>query len=295
MAATTARSRSGYQAPSIWERTGRLMGDNLIWLSLLLLLVWVVIPMFWSIMSTFKTPIEVYRTPPSIFPDRLLLDSYRRVLTYPGFARFFVNTLYLAVTSTLLTVVISTWAAYAMARYAFPLRNLLLVLILVPRIIPRISLVIPLYGLVVRLGLLDTYTALIITYTATAIPFATWIMTGFFQTIPKDIEDAARIDGASLWQIMWRVMIPMALPGIITVGVFSVREAWNEFPFALSFTTSAEMRTLTYQLYLMRDTMGLEDWPLLNAFAILTILPILIVYLRFEKRVVSGLISGAVK
>jgi ABC-type glycerol-3-phosphate transport system permease component len=170
-----------------------------------------------------------------------------------------------------------------------------LLAILIPRIIPRASLIVPLYQLIEGLGLLNTYTALIVTYTSTAIPLGTWILIGFFGNVPPEIEDSAEIDGASVWQRIWRVIVPLALPGMVTVGVLSFRQAWNEFPFVLAFTTSQEMRTLPYQLFLLRDTMGIQDWPLINAFTIVTILPIVILYMLFERRIVSSLTSGSLK
>ena len=145
------------------------------------------------------------------------------------------------------------------------------------------------------MGLLNTYTALIITYTMTALPFAVWILSGVFQSIPKEIEESAFVDGAQLVQTMFRIMIPIASSGVITVIIFTVREAWNEFPFVLSFTNSARMRTLPYQLYMFRDTLGIEDWPLINTFAFITIIPILVVYFIFSKKVTNGIVQGALK
>jgi multiple sugar transport system permease protein len=162
-------------------------------------------------------------------------------------------------------------------------------------LIPRISVVIPLYRMIVSVGLLNTYTALLLTYTVTSIPFAVWILTNVFQSIPKEIEESAFMDGAKLWQTMMHIMVPIATPGILAVIIFTVRETWNEFPFVLSFTTSAALRTLPYQLFLFRDTLGIENWPLINTFAIITVLPILIAYFIFAKQVTTGIIQGAVK
>jgi ABC-type glycerol-3-phosphate transport system permease component len=267
---------------------------NLVWIPLLVVLGWTLIPLLWSLSASLKTPLELYQSS-SLLPRDATLDSYRRVFEWPGFWRFLFNSTLLALTSTALALVISSLAAYGFARYAFRFRNLLLVLILVPRILPRASLIVPLYQLVERFGLLDTYAVLIITYTATAVPFATWILAGFFAAVPVELEEAAAIDGASIPQRLWWVVLPIAVPGLITAAVFSLREAWNEFPFALAFTTSMDMRTLPYQLFLLRDSVGIQDWPLMNAFTIVTILPILFLYLRFERYIVSGLTSGALK
>lgn len=175
------------------------------------------------------------------------------------------------------------------------MQHVLLLFIMIPRLIPRISVTIPLYKIIVDLGLLNTYTALIFTYTMTALPFAVWILSGVFESIPKEIEESAFVDGAQLMQTMFRIMIPIASAGLITVVIFTVRETWNEFPFVLSFTNSASMRTLPYQLYMFRDTLGIEDWPLINTFAIITVIPILVVYFIFSKKVTDGIIQGALK
>jgi ABC-type glycerol-3-phosphate transport system permease component len=264
-----------------------------VWFALILLTIWAVLPIIWSFSASLKTPLTLYST--GLIPESPTLDNYARVLTSDGFPTYLWNSLYLALASTAIALFISVLAAYGFARYAFAWRHVLLLFILVPRILPRASLIIPLYDLVVSLNLLDTYTVLIITYCATAVPMATWILMGFFRAVPRELEEAAAIDGASLWQRIWLVVVPISLPGMLTAAVLSLREAWNEFPFVLAFTTSSELRTLPYQLFLMRDSMGIQDWPLINAFTITTIIPILVLYLIFERQIVAGLTSGAVK
>lgn len=265
------------------------------WITLAIMMVWLLLPIFWAVLSTFKTPIEIYKVPVKIFPESFSFKNYIEVLTDSDFPRYLGNTVFLTVVTTVLTLFISFWAAYAFARMRFPLQHILLLAVLVPRLIPRISVVIPLYRMIVSMGLLNTYTALLVTYTVTSIPFAVWILTNVFQSIPKEIEESAFMDGAKLWQTMLHIMVPIATPGILAVIIFTVRETWNEFPFVLSFTTSSALRTLPYQLFLFRDTLGIENWPLINTFAIVTVLPILIAYFIFAKQVTTGIIQGAVK
>jgi ABC-type glycerol-3-phosphate transport system permease component len=154
---------------------------------------------------------------------------------------------------------------------------------------------VPLYRLFAAIGILDTYTVLLISYTATAVPMATWILAGFFKDIPISLEESARLDGANLFTILYKIIIPIALPGLITVIIVAAVQSWNEFPFVLAFTNSARMRTLPYQLYLMQDALGIQDWSLINAFSMVTIIPIIFVFLMFQKRVINGLVGGAVK
>lgn len=274
-----------------YKRNARILS----WITLSIMMIWLLLPILWAVLSTFKTPIEIYKVPVKIFPESFSLKNYIDVLTDSDFPRYLGNTVFLTVVTTILTLFISFWSAYAFARMHFPLQHILLLAVLIPRLIPRISVVIPLYRMIVSLGLLNTYTALLITYTVTSIPFAVWILTNVFQSIPREIEESAFIDGAKLWQTMLHIMVPIATPGILAVIIFTVRETWNEFPFVLSFTTSAALRTLPYQLFLFRDTLGIENWPLINTFAIITVLPILIAYFIFAKQVTTGIIQGAVK
>lgn len=273
----------------------RRRARTIAWITLSIIMVWLLLPILWAVLSTFKTPIEIYKVPVKILPESFSLNNYVKVISDPDFLKYLSNSVFLTVITTILTIMISLWAAYAFARLRFPLQHVLLLFVLVPRLIPRISVVVPLYRIIVNMGLLNTYTALIVTYTVTSIPFAVWILTNVFQSIPREIEEAAFIDGAKLWQTMFRVMIPIATPGILAVIIFTVRETWNEFPFVLSFTTSKELRTLPYQLFLFRDTLGVENWPLINTFAIITVLPILIAYFIFARQVTTGIIQGAVK
>jgi ABC-type glycerol-3-phosphate transport system permease component len=259
------------------------------------LVTWALMPLLWSLSASFKGTMAVYENRANLIPRNPTIQKYIDVFEFKGFGRYAFNSGVLAVSSTGLAMFVSVLAAYAFYRYAFKWRHILLLAILIPRIIPRASLIVPLYQLIEGLGLLNTYTALIVTYTSTAIPLGTWILIGFFGNVPPEIEDSAEIDGASVWQRIWRVIVPLALPGMVTVGVLSFRQAWNEFPFVLAFTTSQEMRTLPYQLFLLRDTMGIQDWPLINAFTIVTILPIVILYMLFERRIVSSLTSGSLK
>lgn len=271
------------------------MGDRWYWIPLSVLLVWTIVPLIWAISASFKEATEVYQTPISLIPENFNFNNYVRVFEYPNFWQYLFNSVFLAIATTVLAVVISILAGYAFARYAFRFRHILLIFILVPRIIPRASIIVPLFTGISFLGLLDTYLALVLTYTATAVPLATWILAGFFKVIPKALEEAAAIDGAKSWQIIWHVVIPISLPAIITVSIFSLRESWNEFPFVLAFTSSQEMRTLPYQLFMLKDSMGMQDWPMVLAFTIVTILPLLILYIIFEKKVVNNILSGAVK
>lgn len=273
----------------------RRRGKLWVWLVLSFLVVWTTLPFLWMVSATFKTPLEVYRSPPTIIPAEPTLDAFRAVFALTGFWRFWFNSVLLSSTTLVIVMVLSTLAGFAFAKYAFPFRGLLLMFVLIPRILPRAGLMVPLYVKFADLGLLNTYWVLIISYVASGIPLATWLLSIAFRAVPSELQEAAEIDGATLWQHLRNVYLPVALPGVITAATLTMVDAWNEFPFVLAFTQGSQMRTLPYQLYLLRSTEGLENWPLVNAFALTTIVPIILFFLFFQRRVVNSMTSGAVK
>jgi ABC-type glycerol-3-phosphate transport system permease component len=281
--------------PAIMRTLKVIRQRYLIWVPLTFILLWTATPLVWSFASSFKTRRDFARVPPPFFPEDPTLSGYIRVLSDSGFWVFARNSFVIASISTLVAVALSAITAYGFARYAFKWRHVLLLFILLPRLVPRISLIVPVYDIIRSLGILNTHLALIIVYTGSAIPLATWIMIGFIGAIPKELDEAAKVDGANSWQVFQRIVLPLTVPGLLTIGVLAFRDAWNEFPFALALTNSPEVRTLPYQLFLFRDSLGVADYGLIQAFTILSILPILLIYLRLEKHVVSGLTSGAVK
>lgn len=277
------------------ETVKRFLQRNFIWLPLTFVVAWAGVPLLWSFAASFKTRSDFARVPPPFFPAEPTLSGYSRVLTDSGFWMFTRNSMVIATVSTVIAVALATITAYGFARYAFKWRHVLLLFILLPRLVPRISLIVPVYEIIRAFGILNTHLALIIVYTGSAIPLATWIMIGFIGAIPRDLDEAAKVDGANTWQVFRRIILPLTIPGLLTIGVLAFRDAWNEFPFALALTNSPEVRTLPYQLFLFRDSLGVADYGLIQAFTLLSILPILLIYLKLEKHVVSGLTSGAVK
>lgn len=272
-------------------RLGRFL---LIGIPLAILVIWTTLPILWAVLSSLKESLEIYESN-TLLPANPNLDGYRTVLAMRGFDSWLLNSFLVTVVATIVPLALSILAAYGFARYAFRFRHVLLLLYLIPRIIPRVSLIVPLNSLMSDLGLINTYWVLFITYTASAIPLSTWILVGFFAAIPKEIEESATMDGANMWHRLRRVILPIAWPGVVTAGVLCIREAWNEFAFVLALINETTMRTLPYQLYMLKDSMGVQDYAVYNAFTILTVLPLLIVYLLLERRVVESIVSGAVK
>ena len=272
-------------------RLGRFL---LIGIPLAILVIWTTLPILWAVLSSLKESLEIYESN-TLLPANPNLDGYRTVLAMRGFDAWLFNSFLVTVVATIVPLALSILAAYGFARYAFRFRHVLLLLYLIPRIIPRVSLIVPLNSLMSDLGLINTYWVLFITYTASAIPLSTWILVGFFAAIPKEIEESATMDGANMWNRLRRIILPIAWPGVVTAGVLCIREAWNEFAFVLALINETTMRTLPYQLYMLKDSMGVQDYAVYNAFTVLTVLPLLIVYLLLERRVVDSIVSGAVK
>jgi ABC-type glycerol-3-phosphate transport system permease component len=243
---------------------------------------------------SFKTKADV-SADPGLIPSDPTLDGYRSVLERQGFQDAFVNSMVVGLGTALLTVVLAVPAAYAFARFRFRGRHLLLLFTLLPRLIPGLGLMVPMYRIAVVLGAIDLLLTLIVAFTATVLPLAVWLFVGFFQQVPRELEEAANVDGSSLYARIRYIVLPLAFPAIITVGVLAFREAWNEFNLVLALTSSPGSRTLPYELFLMTQTTGFQDNPGQAAFAIMTIIPFIFVYLRLEKYVVSGLTSGALK
>lgn len=270
---------------------------NIAWLPLVIVVAWAVVPLLWSLASSFKVAADFRVIPAPFFPSSPTLDGFRKVFDDYRFLTMFGNSLGIAIISTIVAVTLSTFAAYGFSRYALRWRHLLLLFVLVPRLVPRVSLIVPVSQLVRAVpGLYNTQLALVIVYAGAAIPLATWIMIGFIGAIPRDLDEAAKIDGASSLLTFFRVILPLSVPGLLTISVMAFRDAWNEFPFALALTSSWRTRTLPYQLFLFRDSLGgIDDFATIQAFTWVTIIPILIIYIKFEKHVVAGMTSGALK
>lgn len=265
-----------------------------IWLPLAVLVVWTLGPFLISLSVSFKEPAHVF-SDPGLIPAQPTLDAYARTLDRPGFQRALWNSVVIAMGSLMLTLAIGVPAAYAFARFRFRGRHFLLLFSLLPMLVPKVGLMYPLFLLAVKVGGFDSRIFLILVFTGMLLPLAVWLMVGFFQAIPRELEEAAAVDGATQFETIRTIILPLSIPALLTVAVLAFREAWNEFELVLALTQTANSRTLPYELYLMQDATGLADYPIQNAFALLTIVPLILVYLRIERYVAEGLLSGAVK
>ncbi|MGI9606413.1 MAG: carbohydrate ABC transporter permease [Acidimicrobiales bacterium] len=272
----------------------RLFRNILIALPLILLVLWTVAPFVVTLSVSLKGKAEVFSNP-SLLPESPNLDAYGDVLASESFTTSFTNSVIVGVGTTFLTIVVAVPAAYAFARFRFRGRHLLLLFTLLPRLVPTIGMMIPIYRLAIETNMLDRRITLIVVYTSMLLPLAVWLLVGFFQAIPRDIEEAANVDGAGLWGRLRYIVLPLAAPAMITVGVLAFREAWNEFTLVLVLVNSPGNRTLPFELYKLQGVEGIADYPLEAAFTVLTILPFIVFYTFVEKHVVAGLITGSGK
>lgn len=276
--------------PPIVRRARKLLGH----IPLILLMIWTFIPFLVTLSVSFKSRVETFSNL-SLIPADPSFTAYNEVITDPTFTSAFMNSLIVGIGTTLVTIVISLPAAYAFARFNFRGRHLLLLFTLLPRLVPSIGVLVPIYRLAVSLDLLDRRITLIFVYAGTLAPLAVWLMVGFFQGIPREIEEAAAVDGANLFQRIRYIVMPLAAPALITIGVLAFREAWNEFTLVLVLTTTPDTRTLPFALFKLGQSEGISNFPAEAAFAILTVLPFILVYSRVERYVVAGLTSGGGK
>ncbi|MCS0494642.1 carbohydrate ABC transporter permease [Ancylobacter sp. MQZ15Z-1] len=252
-------------------------------------------PLFWMVICSFKTSTELYQFPPAFLPHDWTLTNYRDLFIQTNFPIYFVNSLVVAGGATLLSLVVGGLGAYSLSRFKFAGMRTVSMLTLLCYMLPEVLLVIPLYLFVVDLGMADTLISLIIANTAFTLPLTMWFMRSYFNAIPASLEESAMIDGCSRFQAMRKVTLPLALPGLVSVGVFSFNHAWNEFLFALVFTSSETKKVLSLGLATWIGQDNIYSWGMLLAGAVLVTIPVVLFYLLVQRRLVVGLSEGGVK
>jgi ABC-type glycerol-3-phosphate transport system permease component len=260
---------------------------------LLLLCLFAVAPLLWAMGTAFKPQTEVY-TNPSLIPHQPTLDNFVYVLSQTKFGLWFWNTLWLASATTVLSLSIATLAGYALSRYRFWGWGIYGNTLLIVQMFPGVMLGIPLFLIFTRLVLVDTLWSLLITYMTFALAFSVWMLKGYFDGIPREIEEAALIDGASRLGVLWRIILPLSGPGVATVAVFAFLLAWNEFFFAYIFLVSDKNFTLQMGLYTFINQF-FTRWEYLMTASVLTTLPVLLFFFAMQRFLTRGLIAGATK
>ncbi|MCR6492920.1 carbohydrate ABC transporter permease [Cellulomonas sp. P24] len=251
-------------------------------------------PFVYMVSTSFKSQAYVLTIPPQFVPDPATLDNYVQVLTTQNFAAYFMNSVVVALTSTVISVLISSMMAYAFARFRFPGRELLFRLVLVGLMVPAMMLIIPQFILAKQLGLIDSLQGLIVFYVAASISLNTFLLRSFFASIPGELDDAMQVDGANAWTRYWRLVMPLSTPALATTTIFTFLATWDEFAWALTIINDPSKRTLPLAIQLFQGQ-NATQWGLVFAASVVAVLPVILVFLIFQKYFVQGLTSGAVK
>jgi multiple sugar transport system permease protein len=270
--------------------------NTLTMLLLAFLFLFVFFPTFWMISTSLKPNKDAFQMPPHWIPREWTLENYADQLQdRTGFMVYVSNGVLVSVSTAIVTIAVAVPAGYAFARLRFAAKRLLLIVILASQMFPPVIIVITLYALYRRFGLLDTYAGLILAFTSYSLPFSVWMMRGFCETVPLEIEEAAFVDGCSRLQILWRVVLPVIQPGLIAVGLFSFLHAWNNLIFALSLTSSPTMRTIPPGFLLTYVGEFQYRWSEMFAGSVIVTLPTVILFIGLQRYLVKGLTAGAVK
>ncbi|OEF98983.1 ABC transporter permease [Vulcanibacillus modesticaldus] len=255
-----------------------------------------VFPVLWILSTSFKPYEEVFSTTVNFIPDNFTIENYIYVFTKGNyiFFKWIKNSAIVAIATTIFGVFLSTTAAYALSRFKFIGHKPIMYMFLVTQMFPGALLLIPLYNLMNSFSLLNTYWGLILAYSTVAVPFSVWMLKGFFDTIPYELEEAARVDGLSQFGTFWRIVLPLSLPGLSVTAFFSFITAWNEFMIALTFMNNEEMYTLPIGLQQFVNQFN-TDWHYMSAGAIIVTIPVLVLFFFAQKYLVSGLTTGGTK
>jgi multiple sugar transport system permease protein len=261
---------------------------------LITLVVMVVFPFYWMITTSFKSEDQMRSLSSMFWPSPFVTENYGQLLRKTEFTSWFSNSVIVAVSSTVLATAVGTIGAYALARLRFLGRGFLASATLITYLVPPSILFIPLYAQIRNLGLSNSLYGLIAAYPSFTVPFVTWLLMGYFESIPEELEEAAMIDGATRFGAFWRIVLPLSAPGVLAAGLYAFTQAWNEFLYALVFITDGKLRTLPVGLasFITGDVYG---WGYLMAGAVLTTLPVIAAYVYLQKYMVEGLTAGSVK
>lgn len=282
------------QAPS--RKRSFSLRSVLLPIAVVLVVLFSLAPILWQLLTSFKTNADIAAIPNVYFPREFTLEHYVEIFRRRPFLNYMLNSAFVAVSSTLLCLALGTPAAYALARLKLPGERFILAAVLIVTLFPYILLFIGLLEIVRTFGLANNYLALIIPYTAINIPLTILVMRSFFQQLPRDLEDSAKVDGYNTWGMLTKILLPLTTPALVTTGIIAFIAAWNEFIFALTFITRESMKTIPVAVAQISGTAVFEiPYGALAAATVIGTLPLVALVLLFQRRIVQGLTAGAVK
>lgn len=272
----------------------KLLTGTTTYVLLILMTIVVLIPILWMVSTSFKLEAETFTIPPQWIPDHPTLESYRRLWTEYPFLTYFKNSILISAGAVILSVLFSCLAGYGVTRFRFRGKGSFLTFLLVTQMFPSIMLLIPYYKVLDIYGLKDTLIGMIFVYISFTIPFCSWMMVGFFRTIPLELDEAAIIDGCSRWKAFYKIILPMTLPGISSSAIYAFITAWNEYMFAQVLINSPDLKTVPLGIAELNGFYKIL-WNDMMAASVIASLPLIILFIFLQKYFISGLTAGAVK
>jgi trehalose/maltose transport system permease protein len=261
-----------------------------------LLLIYTVFPFYWAINTSLTPSSELFSETVQYWPKNPTFDNYVSVFTKQDFAKNLFNSLVVASLTVVVSLVIGSLAAYALGRFRFKGKTIVLYIVLGVSMFPQIAVLPGLFTLIRNFGIYNTYNAMIFSYLIFTLPFTVWVLTSFVREIPGELEEAALVDGANTFQTLTQVLLPVMGPGLFTTGLLAFINAWNEYLFALTFTLGDKVRTVPVAISQFGGASSYESpWPNIMAGSVVVTIPLIILVLIFQRRIVSGLTAGAVK
>ncbi|SFU18285.1 carbohydrate ABC transporter permease [Sedimentitalea nanhaiensis] len=276
------------------------IGSVATWGLTFILMVVICVPGLWVVLTAFRPNGEVLAKPPVWIPEDPNLNNFAKIFGFGAdqvaipVPAYFTNSLIIALTSTAIALLIGMSGGYAFARYRFSFKNGLFLGLMLSRTVPGIALSLPIFMIWSRIGLIDTKLGLIIVYVALNVPFTIWLIDGFFRQIPKEMSEAAQVDGCTRWQAFWKIEFPLAKSGIASAGIFAFLTSWNEYALASNLTRSTDSKTLPVGLMDFTAQFTI-DWAGMSAMAVIIIIPALILTFLVQKHLIAGLTFGGVK
>jgi len=263
-----------------------------IYIILIFLSFYALFPVLWMIITSLKYSDEVFKIPITWIPERITFTNYLNIWKIQPLGRYFLNSIIASVSTVILTIIVGSMAAYAFARFRLKIKELILSIILITQMIPGVLLIIPYFNLMRYLNLLNSYPALILAYTAGTLPVVIWMLRGYFSSIPKEIDDAASIDGCSRFGVFFRIILPLSIPSLISTGIFVFLVSWSEYLFPLVLMTNKKMFVLTVGISSLIGQYRIS-WNELMAAGIIAILPIVLIFVFLDRFLIEGLTRGA--
>lgn len=269
-------------------------------LLVLAMLAWTLFPIYWMLVTSLKVDIDIIKKPPDLWPVAVTDAHYGMIFNIVGTNRtpilnFFINSVLTSTATVLLALVMAVMASYVLSRFQFRFRKSILIGVLITQMFPLVVLIIPLYMLYNRMGLLNTYEGLIFAFVAFTLPFNIWMLKGYLDSVPKELDEAGRIDGCNRLQVLTQLLVPVILPGVVAVACFAFLDAWNNLLFPMSLVNRVTMKTLPAGMPIMFAGDFKHDWGGMMATSVLVSLPVVVMFIFLQRYMVEGLTAGSVK